>query len=115
MRRQILVRAFVALLLLLTVSAGAQALMLGRVDATGYYQILSNDPSGAVVRAWVRNTSSIGAFALVNVFATSPDGNSLKAVDAVFVPARTVRPADVTFSSDISNVNFVIATRVGGS
>lgn len=108
MRKHRVVRSVAVLLVVLAVAASAYAGWSG-VRARGDFQVLENDSSGAVVRAWVINTSSRSQQALVNVAAIATDGSHVQGFDTVFVPARTSRPVDVVIDSEIVTVTHVIA------
>lgn len=112
-------RLIVALTLLIAVAGLAVAPVLAGIPqccytyARGDYQILSNDPSGAVVRVWVNNNCRYARFALVTVVANAKDGSLIQSQYTIYLPGFGSRPVDVKFDQSILHVNRVIATPLG--
>ncbi len=110
MKKHLLIRGLVAVVVLLCVTASAHAFLGPRGD----FKVLSNDKSGAVVRAWVLNTGCGGRFALVTVVARATDGRLVQGAYTVWVPAHTSRPVDVFIGSQITFDPTIIVSGLGG-
>ena len=113
-------RLFVSLALLVAVAGMAVAPVFANAKvccttyARGDYQILSNDASGAVVRAWVNNNCRYSRFVLVTIVANAADDGALvQGAYTLYVPSWGSRPVDIRIGEEIRNVNRIIATPLG--
>ena len=113
-------RLIVALTLLVAVASLAVAPVFATVPnhccttyARGDYQILSNEPAGAVVRAWITNNCRYSRFVLVTVVANAKDGSLIQSQYTLYLPCFGSRPVDIRFGESILNVNRIIATPLG--
>jgi hypothetical protein len=79
-------------------------------SARGDYQILSNDASGAVIRAWISNNCRTNRFVYVTVVANATDGSKVQGAYALFLPCLGGRPVDIDIDSEISTVDKIIVT-----
>lgn len=114
MRRNLLICGLVALMVALSVAVSAPALAGGSgLFARGDWQIIEDDTSGTTVRCWIQNTSNRGRHALVTFVGKDLEGAPVQAAYAVWVPAYSVRPVDITFEFTIGPDPRIIVSTLG--
>lgn len=77
-----------------------------------YYQILKNDDTGAVVRAWVTNGCYNNHFVYVTVVANLEGGGTETGAYPVWLPCKSTRPVDISLAKPFVSVNKIIVTKL---